>query len=230
MTKSQFTFFQQPVRVRRMADEPVAYRGRVKYTEDRARAYQKRGEDKHEREMQLIDRVFATIPPGLEILDMPCGGGRVMIHLAKKGYRANGADLSESMVTIARENAAQAGVQATVQQKDIEALDIPDKTYDLVVSFRLFHHFPSADIRQRAVTQLCRVSKRFVVLSYFSPWSFTSIRNKLRQATGVKKISKFSTPLSEVVGYFEPCGFKLNQDFAELPLVHTLHAAVFERR
>jgi hypothetical protein len=32
-----------------------------------------------------------------------------------------------------------------------------------------------------------------------------------------------------VAGYFAQAGFKLARDFAQLPLIHTLHIALFER-
>ncbi|NQU11751.1 hypothetical protein HQ590_13235, partial [bacterium] len=69
-----------------------------------------------------------------------------------------------------------------------------------------------------------------VVLSYFSPWSFTSAKNRLLAALGGKPVKKFATSLSEVKRYFDGCGFRFVADFAQLPLIHTLHVAVFERR
>ena len=93
------------------------------------------------------------------------------------------------------------------------------------VCFRLFHHFPNAEIRQRVVSELCRVARQFVVLSYFSPRSVTSLKRKI---TG-RESHRHATPLTEVAGYFEACGFQLVKDFAQLPLLHTLHVAIFER-
>ena len=71
---------------------------------------------------------------------------------------------------------------------------------------------------------------KFVVLSYFSTKSVTSVRRKLQAALGGKKSGKYSTPLSEVRGYFEEAGFELVKDFAEMPIIHTMHLAVFKRR
>jgi 2-polyprenyl-3-methyl-5-hydroxy-6-metoxy-1,4-benzoquinol methylase len=52
--------------------------------------------------MRLVDRAFALVPKTHRVLDVPCGGGRVTIHLAQSGYQVSSADLSEAMLEIAR--------------------------------------------------------------------------------------------------------------------------------
>jgi cyclopropane fatty-acyl-phospholipid synthase-like methyltransferase len=212
-----------------MTEQQAAYRGRTKYDSRTAERYQVRKEGKHRAEMRLVERAFTLIPKGHRVLDVPCGGGRVTVHLAQRGYAMTCADLSEAMLAIARENVARHGFQCPVERQDIEKLTCGDRAFDTVVSFRLFHHFPNREIRQRAVTELCRVAGQFVALSYFSPASVTSVKRKIRVAMGGRRSDKHPTPLSEVRGYFEKAGFRLVKDFAQLPLVHTLHLAVFER-
>lgn len=212
-----------------MAQQEAAYRGRVKYSEKNAKQYQVRKEGKNRAELRLIDRAFALIPKSHRVLDVPCGGGRVTVHLGKKGYVMASADLSESMLQIARKNVADHGMGSPVERQDIEKLTYADRAFDTVISFRLFHHFPNPDIRQRAVLELSRVARQYVALSYFSPASVTSVQKKVRAALGGRRSDKFTTPLSEVRGYFEKAGFRLVKDFAQLRLIHTLHLAVFER-
>jgi SAM-dependent methyltransferase len=175
--------------------------------------------------MRLIDRAFKRIPKSHRVLDVPCGGGRVMLHLAQKGYAACGADLSESMIAIARENASEAKLACTVEHQDIEKFTYADEQFDTIVCFRLFHHFPKVEIRQRVVSELCRVARQFVLLSYFSPYSVQSVRRKL---SGKDK-DRFATSLAEVEGYFRQAGFGLVEDFAQMRVFHTLHLAVFQR-
>ena len=213
-----------------MTEQHVAYRGRVKYNEKAAKRYQVRKSGKHLAEMRLVDRAFKLIPKSHRVLDLPCGGGRVTVHLAKQGYDLSSADLSEAMLEIARENVTKNGLKCPVERQDIEKLTYPDDAFDTVVSFRLFHHFPNPEIRQRAVTELCRVARHFVVLSYFSPASLTSVKRGLRAAMGGRKSDKHPTSLSEVRGYFARAGFRLVKDFAQLPIIHTLHLAVFARQ
>lgn len=208
-----------------MTENATSYRGRVKYDDKQSRKYQHRKPHKHQAEMRLIDRAFALVPKRHRVLDVPCGGGRVMLHLARKGYPASGADLSESMLAIVRETASELDLPCTVERQDLERLTYANGQFDTIVCFRLFHHFPNPEIRQRVISELCRVAAVFVVLSYFSPYSVQSVRRKFSG----KDQDRFATPLAEVEGYFRNAGFRLVKDFAQLPVMHTLHLAVFER-
>jgi len=201
------------------------YRARTQYDEKQSLKYQQRKPAKHRAEMRLIDRGFAQIPKSHRVFDAPCGGGRVTVHLARQGYAVTAADLSDSMIEIARENIAREGLTCPVEKQDLERLTLPDRAFDTVVCFRLFHHFPNVEIRRRVISELCRVADQFVVLSYFSPLSVTSLKRKI---TG-REPHRYATSLAEVAGYFEACGFRLVKDFAQLPLLHTLHLAVFGR-
>lgn len=212
-----------------MTQETVAYRGRVKYTEAAAKRYQVRKEGKHLAEMKLVDRAFSLIPKAHRVLDLPCGGGRVTVHLGLQGYKMSSADLSDAMLAITKENIAQNGLKGTVEKQDIEKLTYPDQHFDSLISFRLFHHFPNPEIRQRAVSELCRIARQFVAISYFSPASVTSVKRTIRSAMGGRKSDKHPTSLTEVKRYFAKAGFRFVKDFARTPLIHTLHVAVFER-
>jgi cyclopropane fatty-acyl-phospholipid synthase-like methyltransferase len=207
----------------------AAYPARTFYTPDKASQYQKRKASKDRAEMELVGRAFKLIPRG-RVLDAPCGGGRVSLLLAKRGYQMTSADLSDSMIRIARESMRDAGLDIPVEQQDVERLTYGDRSFDAVVCFRLFHHFPNAEIRQRAVRELCRVADRFVAVSYFSPYSFTSVQRRLRALRGGRKSHKHQTTLNEVKGYFDQAGFRLVKNFARCQFIHTLHMAVFERK
>ena len=205
-----------------------AYAARYKYDQNNeAIEYYKRDLKKHLAELRLIDRAFALVPKQHRVLDLPCGGGRLCIHLGQQGYQMSGADLSEAMRNLARKNIAASQLPCTIESQDIERLTYDAQLFDTIVCFRLFHHFPNKEIRKKAVTELCRVAKHMVVVSYFSPYSWTSLM-RLFKRMGGKHIPRYSTPLSELQSYFNACGFQLKQDFAQLPLIHTLHVAVFE--
>jgi SAM-dependent methyltransferase len=203
----------------------AAYSARVRYTKQSSENYQQRNPRRHHAEMKLIARVFSNVPRG-SVLDIPSGGGRVGLFLAQHGYQVTCADYSEAMVDITRR---QAGAGIAVERQDIEAMTYADNAFDTVVCFRLFHHFPDRAIRARAVKEMCRVARDRVVLSYFSPFTFSALERKVRGLIKGRQ-SKFATSLGEVRGYFEACGFQLEQDFGLMPLVQTLHVAVFTRK
>ena len=219
----------QPDPMTKKLETPVSYRGRIKYNAQTAQAYQKVDLRKHASEMRLIDRAFKFVPPGASVLDAPCGGGRVALHLARHGYKVSAADLSDAMIAIAKETMSQNQVNCPVEKQDVENLTYADRSFDAIVCFRLFHHFPDAAIRERVIKELCRVAGRFVVLSYFSPLSVTSVKRSIGKALGGKRPQKHATSLREIAGYFGQSGFRLVKNFARVPILHTLHLAVFER-
>ena len=212
-----------------MTGPKSAYGARTKYDERKAHKYQHRNPARDRAEMRMVDRAFAAIPKTHRVLDVPCGGGRIALRLGAHGYRVAAGDLSEAMLAIARQRATEAGLHCPVEKLDVEQLSHGDRAFDTIVTFRLFHHFPTPEIRQRVVNELCRVARKFVVLSYFSPLSVTSLRRKLHSLVGKKKSAKNYTPLAEVEGYFAKAGFRLVKDFAQTPFLRTLHLAVFER-
>jgi cyclopropane fatty-acyl-phospholipid synthase-like methyltransferase len=209
-------------------DGRPAYSGRVRYTAAASLRYQKRNPRRHEAEMRLIERAFQLVPPG-RVLDVPCGCGRVGFWLARQGFTVTAADLSDAMLDLTREEAARESLNVDVQKQDVERLQFPEKNFDSVISFRLFHHFPNREIRARAVAELCRVSRQHVLISYFSPWSTSALKQRGQIFFFNHTKKKFPTPLKELRGYFEANGFRLVRDFAQSPFFHTLHLAVFER-
>jgi len=106
-----------------------------------------------------VDRAFCHSPKTHRILDVPCGGGKGCVDLAQQGYQITGADYSEAMVAIARRASTDLGLGFRVDQQDIEALTCASGEFDAVIRFRLFHHFPTAQIRQRVVAELCQFER-----------------------------------------------------------------------
>jgi len=200
------------------------------YDLEQARRYRDRKDPrKHRAEMQLVDRALLCVPREHHVLDVPCGYGRVMAHLFAQGYRVSGADLSEAMLELARANLGPLGWSGRLERQDLQALGYPERAFDTLICFRVFHHFPDAATRQAVVSELCRVAGRFVLLSYFSPDSFSSRLERWRIRLGLKQPNRYPTPLAELEGYFGRAGYRHVGDFARRPFVHSLHLSVWER-
>lgn len=67
------------------------------------------------------------------VLDMACGTGTYTLELASQGIRALGIDLSQEMIDLAREKAAQQESRAEFQVGDMLALSPTVGTFDLVM-------------------------------------------------------------------------------------------------
>lgn len=215
---------QQPTKSTKVDDFHFVVKGRKE-----AEAYTRRPASKHEGEMRTIRRALSLLSNCKTFLDAPCGAARATIFLAQEGYEVTGIDLGEGAVAVSREQAAAAGVKARFQQADVQHLPFVDREFDAVLCFRLYHHFPHDPLRVRVINELCRVSRRYVLMSYVSPYAYTSIRRSIQQGLGIKKTNQHATSLRSVCDKFDRNHFRLIADIPRQRFVHTLHLAVFER-
>lgn len=131
----------------------------------------------HWLELRSLKNALATVS-GRQVLDAPCGTGRIDGLLRERFSDITGLDSSEAMLTVYREGAP--GRKG--QQGDIFNLPFADGSFDWAVSHRLFHHFETDDSRVRMLTSLARVAREGVV---FYAWVKTpfSRRDKSRRQT-----------------------------------------------
>ena len=61
-------------------------------------------EDRSEAEVELILRLL-ELSPGSEVLDAPCGHGRIANRVSSFGFRVTGLDASRLFLDVARERA-----------------------------------------------------------------------------------------------------------------------------
>ncbi len=102
---------------------------------------------------------LAEIRPSDRVLDVATGTGVVARAIAASERPAGGIlgiDLSDGMLATARGNAATAGYAIDFMKADAEALALPDKSFDVVLSLFGLMHFPHPDA---AVAEMFRVLK-----------------------------------------------------------------------
>ncbi len=212
-----------------MAEEARNYKSRIKHNPQVAEDYKDRKAHKHQAEMNLVRKGFEMVDGVSSVLDAPCGVGRATILLASMGFTATGLDLGEGAVAAARDELEASGYPGEIVAGDMENLDYKDRWFDAVLCFRLYHHFPNEKIREKIIAEICRVAGKYVLISYFSPYSFTSVKRALRARLTAKKSMQHATSLDSIVEKFSQQGFSLVADNAQLPFLHTLHLAVFKR-
>lgn len=99
--------------------------------------------NKYLRWQQEISRLLKK-EEKLKILDIGCGTGFFEIVLGKLGHKVLGIDLTEEMVSRARELIKQHGLEADCQamQQDAEGLDFAADSFDVVISRNLTWTLP----------------------------------------------------------------------------------------
>ncbi|MCB5285980.1 class I SAM-dependent methyltransferase [Desulfuromonas thiophila] len=206
------------------------YRSRIKHSAEKAEKYQRRRARKHRNEMALLDRGLRHLRQVRSVLDAPCGVGRACLLLEQRGFEVTGVDLGEGALQAAREAVQAAGASALIERADLERLPYNAGQFDACLCFRFIHHLPTAALRQRIIAELCRVAGRYVLISYLSPLSVTSLRRRLGQTWRKRPQVQHCTRLTELRQHFAAAGFDFEADLAQLPLLHSLHLAIFRRR
>lgn len=96
---------------------------------------------------------------GLSALEIGCGSGPVSCFLAARGLDVRGIDVSPTALEMARQNAAQRGMNVQFDSADI--CNMPDQLdrYDLIVDGHCLHYFVLDEHRRSALTAIHRLLK-----------------------------------------------------------------------
>ena len=149
-------------------------RGATAYKADYANKLHRKLSDKRER--NLLTQYFAQIGAVDSILDLPCGHGRLSDLLKGHCQRLIEADWSFTMVSLNQRDHgsdARSYFRASALQ-----IPLPDRSVDVVVSFRLSHHLETQELREQHLRELFRVARKAVIVTWFSA---TSLKNLLRE-------------------------------------------------
>jgi ubiquinone/menaquinone biosynthesis C-methylase UbiE len=206
-------------------------------TKEAAEKYNKAliGTKKHEREMAALAKALDYIPNGSSVLDFPCGTGRLYPMLFAKGFEVSAVDSSWHMASIARGNRSdEPGSEEATERfavSDVLKTAFADDAFDAVVCNRLFHHFFEPEIRRTAFTELNRISRKTVVVSYYSTHCIDSytfkLKNKLRGRNPTDRV-----PIAPEVFSADAAagGLKVVAEFASRSIISMQTYAVLEAR
>lgn len=106
------------------------------------------------------------LAPGVEILDLACGHGRIANRLAERGARVTGLDATALFLEHAQRDAAARGIEVEYLAGDMRALPLPDGRFDRVLSwFTSFGYFDDTENRRvlREAHRVLRPAGRFLI-------------------------------------------------------------------
>ena len=114
-------------------------------------------DERSDAETELLWRLL-ELQPGMEVLDLACGHGRIANRLAARGCRVTGLDATRLFLDLARRDAADRGVDVDYLEGDMRRLPWTGR-FDRVVNwFTAFGYFDDAGNRQ-VLTQVARALK-----------------------------------------------------------------------
>lgn len=100
----------------------------------------------------LVDQY---VTPGISVLDLGCGNGRLAELVNERKASYVGVDVSRQLIDIAKKRYPNNDFRVG----SIMRIDAPDNCFDVVFLIASFHHIPSMRLRADALTEIARVTK-----------------------------------------------------------------------
>ena len=129
---------------------------------------------------------LADLKPGERVLDLAAGAGALGLAAAERGASVVISDIAPGMIAAASERAQQRGLDVETRILDLEAIDEPDDSFDLVVCRDGLMLVPDP---AHAAAEIRRVGGRFVLAVWGeprrNPW-LTTIFRVVSERTGAQ--------------------------------------------
>jgi ubiquinone/menaquinone biosynthesis C-methylase UbiE len=139
---------------------------------ERVRSIQDKTAPRYDRQMNFFDRVlftdgreWACSQATGEVLEIAVGTGRNLEHYPT-GTKLTGIELSEQMLSIARQRAAKLEIDADLRQGDAQALDFPEQSFDTVILTLALCTIPDDRAAVREAYRVLRPGGRLVFFEH----------------------------------------------------------------
>ena len=158
-------------------------------------------------EQDVVDRCLAAMPDHAVVVDVPCGNGRMSQCVAQQDLlQLVALDLNQHMLqSMSVRN--QAGMLDRRVQADVLHLPLPNKCADLVINMRMMHHLPNRPLRLKVLRELVRVSRDWLITSFWTTHSWRYIRRRLLG----KSIRGFPISPYQFMDLVDEAGLKIEQ-------------------
>ncbi len=123
------------------------------------------------------------------VLDIPCGTGRITGVLAELKLNIIASDISKEMIDVAQRRLSHFST-IHYEIRNIKDTQFDSNIFDCITCIRLLHHLGSED-RICILSELARVTKKYLIVNipYSSPWYRFRRRLKRILKQGVSRVS-----------------------------------------
>jgi ubiquinone/menaquinone biosynthesis C-methylase UbiE len=165
----------------------------------------------HQQRIKTLTKILKSIKLPLDagIVDVGCGSGSTLSIFRGLGYGgAIGVDGAENSLIISRK------LYGFVKDKDVfmaDARQLPfkDNSHDLVFSQGLLEHYEQKSEALQIVKELCRLSKKYVLLLQPDQSSLFGLAKRLYESAGRSSWEKeYNYSKKDYIELFDGSGFK----------------------
>jgi ubiquinone/menaquinone biosynthesis C-methylase UbiE len=113
------------------------------------------------------------------VLDLACGAGRHVIHMAEQGLDIYGADLSETGLKMTKERLRKRNLTATLVKCDLNNLPYVSACFDAIICTRSIYHQKLQGI-ERTLSEIGRIlrTKGFILVDFLSKRTYSYAKGK----------------------------------------------------
>ena len=147
---------------------------------DRRFARSRYGRKVEAAERRIVEGMLLGLRLRGPVLDAPCGTGRFLPIFAAFSREIVAADTSAEMLALARQESVQAGWPIAYVMADVRRLPVEDRRFELAFAMRLLHRVRGREERLDVLRELARVSRRWVLFSFYDRRSWRGLRDRLR--------------------------------------------------
>ncbi len=168
----------------------------------------------HARENAFAEELLQRVGPDAVIVDVPCGSGRFTKLFSNSKYLFS-IDISADMLEQAKKEAAPSfnGEFILASATDIPLADV---SVDLAFCMRLLHHVGDSGVRKKILQELCRISRRWVMTTFYRKESYRYYRKRLLG----KKVSGQPITINQFEQEALECGLRVVQMNPKKPLAY----------
>lgn len=103
--------------------------------------------------------ILNTLPGSGSVLDVGCGAGRISVYLVERGYKVTGIDVSEGLLSVAREISTKRSQAIHFFHTEGITLPFQDEEFDILIGFKILCYIPTRELRNDYLKELYRVLK-----------------------------------------------------------------------
>jgi|ERR1043166_1042085 ubiquinone/menaquinone biosynthesis C-methylase UbiE len=162
------------------------------------------------REQRVVGKIFTALKDCRSLIDVPSGAGR-FAKVLSAGRELIEADVAFEILEHASERCAHAGLTVKFLQSNAAKLPLVNGAVDAVFCNRLLHHILPSNEREMFLREFHRVTRKYLVVSFFDYHKFGRVRRVLKALKGRKPKYDQQPTLEEFTGEVTRCGFRVRE-------------------